>query len=136
MCIFLTISQPTLRQEALIGGKTSLPAPLQKDTEREETEKHKKIEILLNAKPKNVSEYITIYTVFVPAGVCIFATIYTLSIFEHVNNICVYFIVTYILNMPVYYCGVRKSLCFKAEGHMVKWHCDCAGREIAVSMMH
>lgn len=46
MCVFLTISQPTLREAALTGGKTSLPAPLQKETEREEIEEHKKIEIL------------------------------------------------------------------------------------------
>lgn len=46
MCVF-TISQPTLRQAALTGGKTSLPAPLQKETEEEETEKHNKIQIVM-----------------------------------------------------------------------------------------
>lgn len=47
VCVF-TRSQPTLRQEALTGGKTSLPAPLQKETKREEIKKHEKIEIVIS----------------------------------------------------------------------------------------
>lgn len=60
-------------------------------TEREETEKYNKIENLLHAKLKNV--HTSLPKVFsVPEHVYIFSP-------EHVNNICVYFIATYIDNV-------------------------------------